>query len=153
MNLFEIDYELMKCFDEETGEIFDSEMFDSLAMARDTKIENIGCWIKNLKAEAEALKAEEESFKKRRQSAENKAKSLSNYLSAYLNGQKFKTPKLAISWRKSTTVECGDWQIIPEDYLKFKEPEPNKTAIKEALKNGTEVPGCYLLEKQNMSIK
>ena len=58
MNLYEIENEILKCVDEETGEIFDVEKFEALELARDVKIENICLWIKNLKAEAEALKLE-----------------------------------------------------------------------------------------------
>ena len=30
---------------------------------------------------------------------------------------------------------------------------PNKTAIKEAIKAGTEIPGCKLVERMNPTIK
>ena len=58
MNLYQINEEIEKCIDTETGEILDLEALDKLAMERDTKIENLACWYKNLMADAEALKAE-----------------------------------------------------------------------------------------------
>lgn len=76
MNLFEIENEIMNCWDQETGEIFDSKKMDQLEMARDTKIENIALYIKNLTADAEALKAEKQSFAERQKAAENKAEAL-----------------------------------------------------------------------------
>ena len=76
MNLFEIKNEIMNCWDQETGEIFDSKKMDQLEMERDTKIENIALYIKNLTADAEALKTEKQSFAERQKAAENKAESL-----------------------------------------------------------------------------
>ena len=52
MNLFEIENEIMNCWDQETGEILDSDRLDQLEMERDTKIENIALYIKNLTADA-----------------------------------------------------------------------------------------------------
>lgn len=89
MNLFEIENEIMNCWDQETGEILDSDRLDQLEMERDTKIENIALYIKNLTADAEALKAEKQSFAERQKAAENKAELLKKYLATYLAGQKF----------------------------------------------------------------
>ena len=88
MNLFEIENEIMNCWDQETGEILDSDRLDQLEMERDTKIENIALYIKNLTADAEALKAEKQSFAERQKAAENKAELLKKYLATYLAGQK-----------------------------------------------------------------
>ena len=58
MNLYEIDNAILECVDMETGEIIDMDKLSGLQMVRDQKIENIGCWIKNLLSDAEALKSE-----------------------------------------------------------------------------------------------
>ena len=58
MTIYEIDQAIMNCVDVETGEIIDTEQLDKLQMERDAKLENVACWIKDLKAEAEALKNE-----------------------------------------------------------------------------------------------
>lgn len=42
---------------------------------------------------------------------------------------------------------------IMDDYLRFKEPEINKTAVKAALKSGIEIPGAALERKQSLVIK
>ena len=78
MKLYEIDQALVDLVDNETGEIIDIEVFDSLQMERDEKIESIALYIKDLKAEAEALKAEKLAFAERQKVAENKAESLKN---------------------------------------------------------------------------
>ena len=40
-----------------------------------------------------------------------------------------------------------------EDYLRFKDPELNRTAVKEALKSGTKLPGAVLGRTQSLIIK
>lgn len=153
MNLFEIENEIMNCWDQETGEILDSDRLDQLEMERDTKIENIALYIKNLTADAEALKAEKQSFAERQKAAENKAESLKKYLANYLAGQKFSTPKVAISFRKTSSVNVTDISQLPEEFLKFADPTPDKTAIKNAIKAGTTVTGAEIVEGKSMSIK
>ena len=102
MNLYEIENEILNCVDMETGEIVDIKKLESLQMERDQKIENIGCWIKNLLSDAEALKSEKENLARRQKVAESKATSLKEYLSRYLDGEKFKSTRVAISFRSGT---------------------------------------------------
>lgn len=153
MNLYEIDKEILDCVDLETGEIFDAEKFEKLSMERDKKIESICLWIKNLKAESEALKAEKEVFANRQKSCENKMESLKRYLSGFLDGTPFKTAKAQVSYRKSESVEISDHAQIPEQFLKFKEPEVNKTELKNAIKAGMNFDGVQIVEKKNIQIK
>lgn len=153
MNLFQIDEEIMSCVDMETGEIIDTEKLEQLTVDRDTKIENIACWIKNLSAEAEALKVQKQIFADRQKTAENKMESLKKYLSGYLDGEKFSTSKVAISFRKTARVNVTDITKIPEKYLKYAEPAPDKTAIKAAIKEGVDVAGAEIVEGQSISIK
>lgn len=158
-NLYEINAELeqlwAKCFDEETGEIDETlyDEFNNLQLARDEKIENIACWIKNLRADADAFKKEKEAFYAREKAAKNKAESLTNYLTSVLNGEKFSTTKVNISFRKSEAVECNDISDVPSVFLKYTEPSLDKTAIKKAIKDGQIITGCTLLTKQNIQIK
>lgn len=156
MNLYDIEYEIMNCVDPETGEIIDEKRLDALQMEREKKIENILLWIKNLKSEAEAIKAEEKALADRRKVDERKAESLTEYVKNVLDGRKFQTARVAVSYRKSEAVVVDDMELMLEvcdDYLKYKDPEPDKVKIKAALKDGLVVPGCHLEERQNMTIK
>lgn len=157
MTLYEINSEMLNLIDEETGEVLDYERFVELNLARDEKIENIGLWIKDLKAEASALKAEKDALAKRQKTAENKAERLTNYLQMMLEGEKFKTARLSVSYRTSKAVEVDDrfvdWAVrFGEEYLRFKEPEVDKVALKEALEKG-EVPHAALVERVGVVIK
>lgn len=152
MNLYDINHEIEKCIDEETGEILDDELLMALEMAEEEKIENIACWIKNLRAEAEALKAEKQAFADRQKRAENKAESLSRFLSKYLNGRKFSTDKVSIGWRKSEKLIVDDMSAIPFDYMEY-EPKVKTAELKKAIKEGLEVDGVILQENNNIQIK
>ena len=153
MTIYEINQAIMECVDLETGEIIDTEQLDKLTMKRETKLENVACWIKELKAEAEALKAEKMALAKRQQVAENKMESLKKYLAYALDGQAFKTVRASVTFRKSQAVEIADIYKLDENYLRYKEPEADKTAIKEALKAGQIVAGATLVENTSVIIK
>lgn len=151
--LYEIDEEILNCVDMETGEIIDVERLGQLQLAREDKVEGIALWIKNLLSDANAIKEEEGKLAQRRKVNENKAKNLKEYLSKFLNGQKFKTPKVSISYRKSESVEVSDISKLDDDYLKFAEPTVDKAKVKKALKAGTVLQGISLIENQNIQIR
>ena len=165
MTLYEIDHAISEAFeqaiDPETGELINEEAWaqlEALQMDREQKIENVALWVKDLNAEAAAIKAEEDALKRRRQSTEKKADSLRGYLSYALNGaEKFKTSKVAISWRRSETAELLDGVdpvSLPLEYQRVKVAvEPDKTKLKEALKAGKTIEGVELVERQNIQIK
>ncbi|MBR3238474.1 MAG: siphovirus Gp157 family protein [Oscillospiraceae bacterium] len=164
MRLYDIDTQLEAAleaaFDPETGEILDEEAMarvDELQLERDNKIEGVALWIKNLTAEAEALKKEKEAFAAREKAAKNKVERLKGWLAYALHGEKFKTDRTAISWRKSVALEVNedaiDMQRLGPEFIKLPPPELNKTAIKDAIKEGAIIPGCQLVERQNIQIK
>ena len=111
-SIYDIDREIENCVDPETGEIIDEQRLDALQMAREKKIENILLWIKNLKSEAGAIREEEKKLADRRQSDEKKAESLTQYVQSVLNGEKFKTPRVAVTYRKSEAVIVDDLQLM-----------------------------------------
>ena len=155
MTLYEINEKIEGCVDSETGEIIDEEMLNALMMSEEEKIENIALWIKNLDADAEALKKEAQSLTERKRVAENKRDSLKRYLSSYLNGNNFSTTKVAISWRKSQTLEETDtftFDNIPKEYIKTTY-ELKKKDLKDAISKGLEVKGVKLVDKNNIQIK
>ena len=155
MTLYEIDSAITSCVDPETGEILDLEWLNKLQMDRSRKIENILLWIKNLESDAEQIKAEEKALADRRKAAEKKAESLRGYISDMLHGEKFSSPKVAVTWRKSEAVIVDDVEMMEElsdDYLIYDDPKPNKPKIKAALKDGAIIPGCHLEKRNNMVI-
>lgn len=161
MNLYEIDSALMALVDEETGEVADWDAFEALQMERETKIENVACWYKNLAAEAAAIKAEEDNLKKRREALTNRADRLKEYLKNALCGEQFQTARCAISWRKTTSVNVSDpaaaieWAEMHghKECVTYKAPDINKTELAKLLKGEIAVPGAELVAGASMSVK
>lgn len=163
MKIYEIDAAIEQLIaegmDEETGELLcDFEKLDALQMERNKAVENLAMFYKNLMAEAEDIKVEEAALKKRREATVKAAERAEEYLKYVLCGEKFKTARVAISYRKSVKVELANdfvaWakENAPQ-YLKWKEPEADKREITAALKSGVEISGATLAESVNMTIK
>lgn len=160
MKIFEIDAEIERLsehlIDEETGEINEEILaqIDQLEMDRKTKLDNVGCLIKDCMAEAEAIDAEMKALKKRRDSKLRKVDRLMNYASYALDGKPLETSRVAFSFRPSKSVDIIDESVIPDELCNYKtERKPMKTEIKKLLDNGTEVPGCVLRINQNLQVK
>lgn len=96
-NLYEIDEKILECManciDPDTGEIIDSEQLEALKMERQTKLENVALYIKNLKADAAMYKAEKQAFAERQAAAEKRAESLSEWLKKHLTGRNSRPKK------------------------------------------------------------
>lgn len=159
MKLYEIDNAILDCIDFETGEIIDVDKLNELQIEREAKIENVALWIKDLKAEAEAIKAEKLALAERQKVAENKAESLKKWLAFALNGKKFSTARCSVSFRATESVEVTDEGLEnlmrggKDELLTYKDPEPNKTAIKQAIKDGLNVAGVQLVQNVSTIIK
>ena len=157
MTLFEIDKAIAEFewdIDPETGEVLNPYGLDDLQMAREQKCENIALLIKNKEAEKTAVAEQEKVFTNRKKSLGNEIDRLKNYLGYALQGEKFSTPKVAVSFRKSESVLVKDEYLVPDKYCEFTMVrKPNKTNIKDALKKGEEIMGVELVEKQNISVK
>lgn len=161
MNLYWVDNAIYKLYDEfvnpETGELTDpdafAERYAELEISREEIIENTLLLYKNCVSDAEAIAAEIKTLKARQAALEKRADRLKADASDALNGEKFQTAKVAVSWRKSTAAEV-DESLCPEEYITTKVTiAPDKKAITAALKAGQEIPGCKLVERVNMSVR
>lgn len=141
-------------FDED-GVWINEEELEQLQMAKDEKRENIALFIKNIEAEANAVKAERQVFDERYKKLVNKANKLREYLTADLDGEPFKTNKVAISFRKSESVNILNEDAVPERFLDISVVrKPIKADIKKYLKaaeaKGEEVPWAQIETKRNI---
>lgn len=164
MNLYEIAQSLIDTIDmevdTETGEILEGQQLDdainNLQMKLDDKLENIACYIKNLKSDADQLKQEKDNLAQRQKTIENKAQRLTDYLGNFMQGNNiptFETPKCKVSFRKSSSVNIKDINQIPKEYIKEKvEVNVDKTELKKYLKTH-ECNGAEIVENQNIQIK
>lgn len=165
MTLYEIneaiENALIKSINEETGEV-DFERYEAelaeLQIAKDEKIKNTALLIINLRAEAEDLAEQEKKFKQKKQRVQNLEKRIFERLQLDLNGESFKCTEVEIKYRKSNRVEVindVDFELFAIDHPEYIKPfkiEADKTAIKKAITDGIEIPGCAIVEIQNMQI-
>ena len=157
MTLYEIDKQILNMIDDD-GQIADIDAWEQLQLDRKTKIENIGRWIKNLDAESTAIKNEEAVLAGRRKSLENKATQLRKLLEYALKGEKYESPTLSISWRKSKALEIEDkdafvaWAQDHAPWFLRTNIEIAKKDITDALRSGKEIPLAQIVERQNMRI-
>lgn len=154
MKLYEVQAELYKCFDEETGEITDPEKFEKLEGEMNDKIEGLGCMIKNDSLLIQGLKDEKKRITDRIRTLEARQDSTKDFLAGILQGRKFETPKVKMSYRKSYSVDVVDEAKVPEKYTETVETvNIHKAEILKALKDGEVIDGCSLNEKTNLIIK
>lgn len=157
MNLYEIKQEFEKaieeCVDMETGEIINPIRLDELNMVLTDKRENVALYIKNLSAEAKAIDEEAKNLTNRKRVLNNKVEGLKKYLADNLEGHKFETAKVVVSFRKSEQLEINSTEHIPAEYLISQEPKIDKVALKNSIKQGIEINGVQIITKQNIQIK
>ena len=169
MTLYEIDAQIAALenaseddmiIDEETGELGSVvQALDALRMAREEKLENVACWVKNLIAEADAIREEENRLVKRRKSAETKAERLKAWLLAAMTREdgttdKLNTGRVMVSVKRNPPSTVVDDALLPSTYKVAKITyQPNKELIKRELLAGGEVPGAYLEYGRSVVIK
>lgn len=154
-------YELSLAFQEVQNMDLDPEVMkdtlDSIEDAIENKAENIAKLIRNLESDVSAYKEEEDRLKTKRQATENKVKWLKTYLedNMKLTGKtKFKSGMFNFSIQKNpASVNITDERIIPDEFLIQQPPKVDKSSLKEALKNGIEVPGAELKQTEGLRIR
>lgn len=67
--------------------------------------------------------------------------------------EKLKTDLVTLSLRKSKRVNITDERLIPEEFYTEQAPFLSTSKIREALKEGSIVPGAELIEHQSVQIK
>ena len=146
--------------DAETGELISvSQALDALRMERETKLENVACWVKNLCAEADAIREEENRLVKRRKAAETKAANLKSWLLAAMTREdgttdKLKTGRVMVSVKRNPPSTVVDDTLLPSTYKVAKITyQANKELIKRELLAGGEVPGAHLEYGRSVIIK
>jgi len=155
-------YELNEAFQNiqaliEDGEEGLEDTLESINLAIEDKLENIGKVIKNLEAEANAFKEEEKRLVERRRSIENNIKRLKQYAEDSLKttGQrKVKAGLFTFAIQKNPpSVKIHDEKLIPEQFFIPVEPKIDKKTLKEMLQEGAEIPGAELVQGEGLRIR
>ena len=160
--LYDIDQDILDCVDLETGEILDVEKLDALQIERERKLEGVALWVKDLNYEAQMIKEEADKLTARKKALDNKITGLKNWLLWALDGEKLKTPRCNVYQTHSQRVVIDDEKALidmfmtspfGEKFLRMKDPEIDKTALKDSMKQGYEYEFAHLETTESVVIK
>lgn len=177
MNLYDFSKEFSELFDRlDSYDEYDAETYDALSEAWFTTLsemeedfseraENLACYIKNCKATISAIGEEMKSLRERKTALERKVERLNSYLMLCMDEthtSKVEGARARISLRNNAesvliTDEQSfiDWATANgrDDLLKYEAPTIRKTAVKDAIKNGEDVPNAEMQRTRSVIIK
>lgn len=141
--------------DPETGEILSADALHAVEAEASDKIEATALYLRELDAEAKAAKDEADRMIARVKSMQKRSDYLKSMLLDALHATgKVKTGRVTVSIRTTQAVAVDEGANLPEAYTTVKTTvSPNKVAIKQALLDGVEVPGCSLEARESVSIR
>lgn len=141
--------------DPETGEILNADALHAVEAQAAEKVEATALYLRELDAEAKAAKDEAERILARVKSMQKRSDYLKAMLLDALHATgKVKTGRVTVSIRTTQAVAVDEGANLPEAYTTVKTTvSPNKVAIKQALLDGVEVPGCHLEARESVSIR
>jgi hypothetical protein len=141
--------------DEETGEILQADALHAVEAEASDKVEATALYLRELDAEAKAAKDEADRMIARVKSMQKRSDYIKSMLLDALHATgKVKTARVTVSIRTTQAVEVSEGADLPEAYTTVKTTvSPNKVAIKQALLDGVEVPGCSLEARESVSIR
>lgn len=157
MNIFDLSADYLQILgmmdDPELDEQMLKDTMEGIEGALEDKFDNYVYIAKETQSDIKVLEDTINELKARKASKENNLKRLKEIMTMVMNTTgkvKFKTALHSYWVQKnpeSVVIDTEDVREIPEDYLTFKEPEPNKTAIKEAIKDGMDFQGLAHIEQ------
>ena len=142
--------------DEETGEI-EPATLESVQIASEEKIIATAMYIRRLDALNKATKETIQDLQERVSADSKRIEALKCLMTKAMDSLQYtevKSPEVTLRFRKSSSVEITDSESLPEQFLRTKTVvEPDKAAIKNALKAGEKIQGAQLVESRNLQIK
>lgn len=160
MNLFNIKQEyinLVNTIIDNNGEL-SPELSQALAI-NETELKekaiNYGYVIRSFEYENDIIDAEIKRLKVLKEQKEKAIQKLKDAVSDAMNLysiEKVESPALKLSFRKSESVEISE-NLDKRFMIEKVTLQPDKVAIKEAIKKGEQVEGAVLVINQNLQIK
>ena len=157
MTLYELTGELLELMEMAQDPDVDpdalNDTMEAIDLAFDDKADGYAKIIRTLTAQADAIKAEAARLKDREKSFRDKADTIKKNLEAAMlatDKRKIKTALFTFSIRRNPASVVMDEQYIenvPERFLKIKDPEIDRAAIKKALQAGENLDGIAHLEQ------
>ena len=139
--------------DETVDDAVIEDCFTNMTDDLKDKLENCCKYIKNQEAVIAGLKEEEKRMSAKRKAAENgieRLKKLMQMAMTTAGEKKLPCGTFTVSLQKNPESVVMDEQYIeniPEEYLKYKDPEIDRAKIKEHLKAGVNLEGIAHLEQ------
>lgn len=164
MNLYELTdqlrelLEMMEDPDVDVDAVLDTA--DAVEMDFNDKADGYAKIIGMVNADVTAIDAEEKRLAARKNAMKNKVAGMKAHLQSAMEATgktKFKTALFSFGIQNnppSVVMDETDVYKLPEEFVKYKEPEADKKAIMEALKRGEDLTGVAHLEQgQSLRIR
>lgn len=161
-------YELAADFRETADRLADMDLdeqtlrdtLESIAFPVEQKAVQVAAFVRNLEATAEQIKQAEKAMADRRKAIESRAAHVREYLLHNMRACGFtrvEHPQFVIAVKQNPeSVVIEDARQIPMNYMRQPEPPPpapDKSLIKQAIKDGYEIPGAKLTRTLRLDIK
>lgn len=137
-----------------------ADTLEALSGEIEAKADGYGMVIRELSADSDKLKSEITRLKERKDAIDNNIKRMKENLQAAMiatDRRKFKTTLFSFNIQKNPASVVMDEpyiENIPEEYLKFKEPEIDRAALKRDLQAGKDLEGlCHLEQTESLRIR
>lgn len=163
MRLFEISHDYRAVLDrvDDAEGVLDDTLeadLDAVHGAMEEKVAACVVVTRELDAEAAAIKAEEARLARRRKAIEANSERLLGYVGRCLTvagTRKIATTVAVVSLRASESVAVDvAAEALPEAYRRTKTTvEPDKTALKEALKRGEAITGVSIVTRDSVQVR
>lgn len=136
------------------------DTLEGLAGDLEAKAANVAMVVRNLETTISAIKEAEEQMKARREALENRAESIKGYIleNMVTSGiNVISCPHFVLKTRNNPpSVAIFNAYAVPSEYINPPELMPtsfNKGMMREDMKNGVDIPGARLIQKQRLVIK
>ena len=162
MTLYDLTDEYMRLLElAEDSEIDDQiiiDTMDALTGEIECKFEGYGKILSQMNNDISSLKEEEKRISERRKSIENRVSKIKEHLMYSMNAMgthKIKTTLFSYNIQRNPASVVVDvpWEQLPEDFLKYKDPDIDKTKLKKALQDGAEIDGVRLVQTESLRIR
>lgn len=135
----------------------DKDVYDQLKLDEEEKIVRCAKLYRQLVSDMQACKEEANRLAERKRKLEKSAERLRSHIldgMKLTNTKKICRPEFDISVRTNPpSLYIDDDNEIPAEYFTTPAPVLDKTALKDAVKNGTEIKGVWLLQTERVDIK
>jgi hypothetical protein len=141
--------------DVETGEVFSLvERLENLQIEKAQKIESVALYLDDVLTKTEQIDKKIAYLEGLKKSMTKQVERLHNYLLYATENKGIDTENVSVKVRTSERLIIDNEGEIPSEFMTVKTTEsPDKTAIKQAIKNGSEINFAHIQKCYNIKIQ